>query len=100
MSSSENDAEWRGKVISTLKSLNHSDDILWKKLEDLKVSDDKIEARVLEHCIECEKRMSKVETNIENFNSRIGFQNKVIIGLIVAIISGIITMLCKIIVGL
>lgn len=99
MTSDEKNAEWRGKVISTLESLNHSDDILWKKLEGLKASDDKIETKVIKHCMECEGRLIIMETKLENLENHRSFQNKLIIGLILTMIGGIIAIIGKIIVG-
>jgi hypothetical protein len=81
--------EWRGSVIATLKSLNHNDDILSKNMEDITKSIKKESDNTHKIRIACEKRITSLELSIKSLENTNKILTKLLIGLIIAILGGI-----------
>jgi hypothetical protein len=85
--------EWRGRVISTLESLNHNDDVIDKRVSKFENECDKKCGDLKRYQMLVEKRITSMEVKIDNLIEYNRYLMKVLIGAIIVTIGSFITVM-------
>jgi hypothetical protein len=85
--------EWRGRVISTLESLNHNDDVIDKRVSKFENKCDKKCGDLKRYQMLVEKRITSMEVKIDNLIEYNRYLMKVLIGAIIVTIGSFITVM-------